>query len=95
MAKASDYQRRINAATNQVARNLDKNHSIEELAAVANFSKFHFHRIYRALSGETVSQMVSRLRLEGAAASLIYNKSLPITRGAVCLLYTSPSPRDS
>ena len=89
MAKASDYQRRINAATNQVARNLDKNHSIEELAAVANFSKFHFHRIYRALSGETVSQMVSRLRLEGAAASLIYNKSLPITRVAVDHGYSS------
>ena len=89
MARASDYQRRINAATNQVARNLNKNHSIEELAAVANFSKFHFHRIYRALSGETVAQMVNRLRLEGAAATLIYNKSLPITRVAVDHGYSS------
>ena len=89
MDKTTDYQRRINAATNQVALNLDKNHSIEELAAVANFSKYHFHRIYRALSGETVANMVNRLRLEGAAGTLIYNKGHSITRVAVAHGYSS------
>ena len=89
MNKAADYQRRINAATNQVAQNLDRNHSIEDLAAASNFSKFHFHRIYRALTGETLNSMVNRLRLEAAAAALLYKTDLPITRIAVDHGYSS------
>lgn len=89
MDKTADYQRRVNAATNRVARNLGKHHSIEGLAAAANFSKFHFHRIYRAITGETVANMVSRLRLEGAAATLIYNKRRSITQVAVDHGYSS------
>jgi len=82
MTKIDEYQRRINAATNHVANNLDINHSVDQLAEISNFSKFHFHRIYLAITGETVANMVSRLRLESAAATLIYNKNLSITRVA-------------
>ena len=34
-----------------------------ELAGVAHLSPFHFHRIWRALTGETVGATVARLRL--------------------------------
>ncbi len=89
MSKANDYCRRINAVTNHVAGSLDRTHSIEELAAVAHFSKFHFHRIFHALTGETVARMVTRLRLEGAAATLIYKKDHTVTRVAMDHGYTS------
>lgn len=41
------------------------------LAAVANFSPWHFHRIYQAAMGETVTARVRRRRLETAAALLL------------------------
>jgi AraC family transcriptional regulator len=36
---------------------------LAELAAVAHLSPFHFHRVWRALTGETVGGTVLRLRL--------------------------------
>ncbi len=36
---------------------------LEALAAVAHYSPFHFHRVYRALTGETIGRTVQRLRL--------------------------------
>ncbi len=36
---------------------------LEALAAIAHQSPFHFHRLYRALTGETPGRTVARLRL--------------------------------
>ena len=46
---------------------------LEELARVACFSEFHFHRIFSAVSGETLSNFTNRLRLEKAARLLRYS----------------------
>ena len=45
-------------------------HTLESLAAVAHMSPYHFHRIYRALMGESVVDTVKRLRLAEAAQRL-------------------------
>lgn len=42
-------------------------HTVESLAAVVHSSAFHFHRIFRAVAGETVGNFVRRARLERAA----------------------------
>ncbi len=44
---------------------------LDALAEIACFSRFHFHRIYRAMTGETPAQTVRRLRLDRAAAALL------------------------
>lgn len=44
---------------------------LNSLADVACFSPYHFHRIYRAMQGETVAQTVRRIRLNRAASDLI------------------------
>ena len=69
------YRHRVDAVINHVANDLGKTYSLDELAEISHFSKFHFHRLFRAISGETVSGMVNRLRLESAAGTLIYNKN--------------------
>jgi AraC family transcriptional regulator len=43
---------------------------LEELARVANFSPFHFHRVFSGMVGETVKEYVRRLRLERSASQL-------------------------
>jgi AraC family transcriptional regulator len=65
-----DYGRRIARVTDHIAENLDEELNIERLAEVANFSPFHFHRIYREATGETAADTVRRLRLHRAAVEL-------------------------
>lgn len=64
------YAERIDRVLTHVAADLDRRHSLEDLAGVAAFSPFHFHRIYRAITGETVEETVRRLRLHRAAYEL-------------------------
>ena len=75
MKKSSEiYQQRINQVQNYVNNNLAKSLSLEELAAVACFSPFHFHRIFVAVTGESVNFFTNRRRLEKAARLLKYSK---------------------
>lgn len=46
---------------------LDEPLELDALAAVANFSAFHFHRLFTAWMGETLGEYVRRRRLEVAA----------------------------
>jgi AraC family transcriptional regulator len=65
-----DYQQRIGRAVQHIEQHLDDGPSLSELAEVACFSPYHFHRVFRALTGEGVAEHVRRLRLERAAARL-------------------------
>jgi len=73
----SEYAQRIDRVIDHLRGNLHRQVKLEELAKVACFSKFHFHRIFSAVSGETLNNFTNRLRLEKAARLLRYsNKSL-------------------
>ncbi|HTT63719.1 MAG TPA: AraC family transcriptional regulator [Bryobacteraceae bacterium] len=65
-----DYQQRVGRSIHYLENNLDGDLSLAELARAASFSPCHFHRIFRALTGEGVAEHVRRLRLERAAARL-------------------------
>jgi AraC family transcriptional regulator len=65
-----DYQQRVGRVIQHLEQHLDDDLSLPELAGVASFSPFHFHRVFRALTGEGVAEHVRRLRLERAAARL-------------------------
>ena len=54
----------------RIQEHLDDELPLEELAKLSHFSPYHFHRIFRALVGESVHQHVRRLRLELAARQL-------------------------
>ena len=65
-----DYADRINRAINFVLNNLDRPIRLEQVARVACFSPFHFHRIFRSLIGESLNEFVKRVRLECALAMM-------------------------
>ncbi len=69
-AQANLYLQRINAVLDHVRHNVAEDLSLDALAQVAGFSPFHFHRLFKTLTGETVSDLVTRLRLERAVALL-------------------------
>lgn len=64
------YQERILRVLLYIQNNLYEPLSLEELAKVACFSPYHFHRIFRGMVGETLAEHIRRLRLERAAQIL-------------------------
>lgn len=65
-----DYRERIVRTLVYIQEHLDDDLDLAGLAPVAAFSPFHFHRIFRGLTGETVKEHIRRLRLERAARTL-------------------------
>ena len=74
-----EYRKRVCNAMNFISHNLDHDLSLEEIAEAASFSMFHFHRIFKAVVGETVASFTRRLRLEFAANRLLSNQHDDIT----------------
>src|SRR5882724_4899052 len=70
---SSEYSRRIDRVIDYLRENLHRPVKLGELAHVACFSEFHFHRIFGAVSGETLNNFANRLRLEKAARLLRYS----------------------
>jgi AraC family transcriptional regulator len=85
----TDYEISINNTINYISQNLNKTLTLDELSKIANFSKFHFMRIFKAFTGETIGDFIRRLRLEKSAFYLIYNKDMYITEIALDCGYSS------
>ncbi len=66
------YQERILNVLIHIQNHLDHELSLEELANVAFFSPFHFHRIFTAHMGESIQSYVKRLRLERSTRDLVF-----------------------
>lgn len=60
------YQARLNRVIDFISANLAEELSLKQLAAVANFSEFHFHRLFRSLVNEPLNEFITRLRVERA-----------------------------
>ena len=65
-----EYKRRMLRVLVHIQRHLDEPLALEELARVACFSPYHFHRVFKGMVGEPVKEHVRRLRLERAAQRL-------------------------
>lgn len=66
------YRARLLRAVAYVDANLDKQLTLDVLANVAAFSKFHFHRQFAALFGVSVLDVVHLIRLKRASYELAF-----------------------
>lgn len=64
--------------------------SLDSLADVAALSRFHFHRVYTAVVGETAANTVRRMRLHRAAVALVQGTD-PIPAIALAVGYPRPA----
>ncbi len=67
---AAAYAQRMNKVLDHIDGHLDETLELADLAAVAHFSPFHFHRVFAAWMGETVGDYLRRRRLDTAAIVL-------------------------
>jgi len=89
--RGADYIERVNRAIDHIVRHLDQPLPLEDVARVAYFSPFHFHRIFRTMVGETLSQFVKRLRLERALYLLSHHPKKRLTDVALECGFSSSS----
>lgn len=78
-----EYIARINRVIDYIETNIDQDLSLEDLASVAHFSPFHFHRVFGAMMGETLNHFIQRIRIEKAAVKLINQPKKSITEIAL------------
>ena len=85
MSSAShEYTRRIDRVIDYLRDHLDKPLKLEDLAKVACFSEYHFHRVFGAMTGETLNDFTNRLRLEKAARLLTKTRQSATEIGLEC-----------
>ena len=68
----AEYTRRVNRVLDHIQAHREEALTLEQLAAVASFSPFHFHRVFKAITGENLKEHIQRTRLESAASALVY-----------------------
>ncbi len=79
----TDYTARINAVFDYIEEHLDENISLDDLARISCFSKYHFSRIFDAMVGETPFEFIKRVRLEKAASLLRVHPQQTVTEIAL------------
>jgi AraC family transcriptional regulator len=70
METLNSYRERMGRVLVHIQSHLDEPMPLDQLAGVASFSPWHFHRIFHGMVGESVKEHVRRLRLERAAQRL-------------------------
>lgn len=86
---ANDYENRLMRVLDHVYANLDGDLSLDTLADVAALSRFHFHRVFAGMTGETVAVFIRRVRLHRAANELLATAA-PVAEVAKACGYPNP-----
>lgn len=66
----ASYEIRLGRVVDYIHEHLDEDVRFDLLAEIACLSPYHWHRIYTAMRGETITATVRRLRLQRAADQL-------------------------
>jgi AraC family transcriptional regulator len=67
-----DYEFCIQRTVDYIEENLDQQVTLLQLAEVACFSPFHYHRVFQTMVGDSVMNYVRKRRLTSAAVRLFY-----------------------
>ena len=83
-----DTERRLLRVLDHIHDNPAGDLSLDAMSEVAALSRFHFHRVFRATTGETLAKAVRRLRIYRASVALV-TTSDPLTRIARAVGYAN------
>ncbi len=79
----TEYLSRINRVIDHIEVHLADRLTLDELAQVACFSPYHFHRLFAAMVGETLNRYIQRQRVEKAASMLLHSPDKSVTAVAL------------
>jgi len=87
----TEYISRMNKTLDYIDANIENPMTLGELASVANFSKYHFNRIFHSIVGETPFQFIQRVRIERAAMLMLTNRKMTVSEVALRCGFTDLS----
>lgn len=79
----------INNAIEYIFNNLTSELGVEEVASHCNLSKFHFSRLFKKSTGESIYSLIKRLKMEDSAIVLGTNTNNSITNIGLGYGYSS------
>lgn len=85
------YIRLINKTEDYIELHKNEPISLTQLAENANFSNYHFHRIFKQYSDETLNKFITHFKLERAAIFISVNQSISLTDIALQYGYNDSS----
>lgn len=68
---SNSYEKRLMRVLEYIHANPAGDLSLDKLADIAAMSRFHWHKVFRAMTGETCAQAARRIRLHRAACWLV------------------------
>lgn len=83
VSAADQFTGRLHRVVDYIDDHLAEPLTLEELAGVAAFSKYHFHRLFAAEQGETLFRYIRRLRLERAASAMLAHRDRTVLEVAL------------
>lgn len=78
MSELAEYKKRIVKTIQYINANLDADLSLEKIAEISAYSPFHFHRIFKLITGETLQNYIIRKKIEKSALFLAVHKHVEI-----------------
>jgi AraC family transcriptional regulator len=88
VTRAPQHREAVERVIAVMSRRLDERFSLEDLAAIAFFSPYHFHRVFRSVTGIPPGRFLSALRIEGAKR-LLLTSDLSVTEICLAVGYQS------
>lgn len=73
-----EHKKRIIKAIQYIDSHLHEDLSLEKIAEVGMYSSFHFHRIFKLITGETLQNYIIRKKIEKSAFYLSVKKDIEI-----------------
>lgn len=71
----NSYLESINKAISFIESNSTTDIQLKDIATHTNLSQYHFHRVFKSLTGDTTKDFLTRLRLEKAALKLKHSQN--------------------
>lgn len=73
----------INIVMDYIEEHYSRKLSLQETSAVISYSPFHFHRLFKGVTGENPNDYIRRIRLEKALLKMINNQEQTLSEVAI------------
>lgn len=86
-----DHRKRIDTAIDFILKNLNSDISLAKISELANYSPFHFQKIFKETMGVSPKQYIIKLRLETTLHKMIIHNEKSIQEIALDAGFSSPA----
>ncbi len=74
----NDHIQRVNEVLHQIHLNISEKHTVKSLSSLVSMSPFHFNRVFKSVTNESLHSYIRRVRLEYSANALLFNPNSSI-----------------